>query len=516
MSARLKKTVLITQEDFYDDATAKEEQAERWALSDIKKIIRQYLSAFSSYEQGLNAPESTISGSYNIYYNQTRLLLKVHTDFIANEGHINILQYVNLTDLGDLKVLFRPLSSITERFEFAIAKFGDVCSWDLYFNLLTCYHSQLEDFTSLPGHIIIDLFQKFQELSLRLVHIHFEELESWSSAAAHEGEDQEPADSKDTSGQPPNSSGTVVDGESGFMEMQDEITPKTFIDTLAVCYGCIATLVELLIETHSGSLDAVSIVQANFLEEAVDNFKIQLDRHLNVVSSASFGERSSAVPPDTEELELAIWTIDGLRAVSMGGFAGLKTFLAPISEETADLCMNKYLIAVDLLQLVVQQTNGSEFPQVWAVRTEIGRILSAVETALAQKRQNIVSGRLKEMDNELSPTVFKLCDIMVSRSDNELHRYIMKSAATATDSTAAKTSDILLKNAKVLLKNAATISQQPCGFREYISDKLKRNFIYRQAADRLDYIENKSPAKEAILEICQDHPYYAQLRAKEK
>ena len=180
MKKNSKKQVLVSEDDFYEDATAKEEQAERWALSDIKKTIRFYLMAYNSYQLGLATPDSTITGSYHIYYNQTRLLLKMHSDYIANDGEINVLQYVNMSDLGDVSVLFLPLADIIQRFELTVTKFANICSWDLYFNLLICYLSRLEeDYEELGGEEILKLFEKFVELAQRLIKLHLQELESW-------------------------------------------------------------------------------------------------------------------------------------------------------------------------------------------------------------------------------------------------------------------------------------------------------------------------------------------------
>ncbi|CEP64630.1 uncharacterized protein LALA0_S12e03312g [Lachancea lanzarotensis] len=494
------KKVLVTQDDFYDDAVAKEEQAERWALSDIKKTIRQYLLAFESYERGLNAAEATLSGSCHIYYNQTRLLLKMHTDFIANDGHINILQYVNLSDLGDLTVLFQPLGSITERFELAFAKFGDICSWDLHFNLLTCYYSRIENFETVPGQEVLHVFEKFRTLSQKLIELHVQELETWDVANADGLSNVESYE--DTAKGPDQER----DQEPEAVEMQDEITVWTLIDTLAVSYRCIAAVLELFIESSSGTLDTLNAVQADWLSNNAQEYKSQLD---NFLANTTHIHEESA---DTGELKLAIWSIEALRIATDDGFEGLKTLIADLPNEDT----GRLLIAVDVLHLAGQPSRGTANSQLWAIYTEIGRVLRIVDSQLAAKRQDITSGRLKHIENELSPTVFHLCDVLINRSDNELFRYMIKTSSTDTstsydgssDPNAAKTAAVLLKNAQVLLKNAKAISQQSCGFREYISDKLKRNYIYKQAEDRLEFIESHKTT-ETISELAQNHPFYA-------
>ncbi|SCU96475.1 LAME_0F16380g1_1 [Lachancea meyersii CBS 8951] len=500
-----KKQILVTQDDFYDDAVAKEEQAERWALSDIKKTIRHYLLAFESYEKGLRAPEATLSGSCHIYYNQTRLLLKMHTDFVANDGHINILQYVNLADLGDLTVLFRPLKSIVERFELTIAEFKDECSWDLHFNLLTCYYSLLEDYESLTGEEVLQVFEKFKILGNKLIQLHVQELESWDVTSG----DDATADQQYGNPAVPETSSQNADAgvqEPESVEMQDEITAWTLVDTLSMCYRCISTIMEILIETNNGTLNTMNPIQVGYLNDSAQALKSQLNLFLN---STTYVETNSA---DTEELNLAIWSIEGLKVAVTDGYEGVKSFMSNL--QSAEL--EKLLIAVDILHLTAQSFQQNSYTQLWAVYTEIARILSAAESQVAQKRQDIISGRLKDKDNELSPTVFQLCDVMISRSDNELFRHMLKTSQlnsndpSTTDASNAKTAAVLLKNAQVLLKNAKAIAEKPCGFREYISDKLKRNYVFKQAEDRLEFM-NSGKATPTILELAQSNPFYTSI-----
>lgn len=116
---------LITQEDFYLAAIDCEEQADRWLLSDIKKCLRFYLKALEHYENGLTALDSTQEGKYNIYYNETRLFLQIYTDYLANNGYINILQYVKMDDMPDLSNLVLSLPQIIQRFEIVYETFPE-------------------------------------------------------------------------------------------------------------------------------------------------------------------------------------------------------------------------------------------------------------------------------------------------------------------------------------------------------------------------------------------------------
>lgn len=73
-----------------------------------------------------------------------------------------------------------------------------------------------------------------------------------------------------------------------------------------------------------------------------------------------------------------------------------------------------------------------------------------------------------------------------------------------------KTIEILERNATTLLTNAKDIAHRSCGFSEYITDKLKRNYIFGQATLRLQMLESTSTA---LPEDLEDHPYYQALRS---
>ncbi|CUS22408.1 LAQU0S05e04698g1_1 [Lachancea quebecensis] len=510
-----KKHVPVTEEDFYVDATSKEEQAERWALSDVKKTIGHYMAAFNAYEQGLNAMDCTEVGSYHIYYNQTRLLLKLHTDYIACDGinilqyvnisdlgdGINILQYANTTDLGNTSPLFLPLDSIIDRFEFAIAKFGDLCSWDLFFNLLTCYLSFLEESSSeLGGEILLKIFSRFVELAQNLIQLHLQELETWDVSIEAKDDDFRSMDLSHQSFDSTTGEGIKASQDAPaaeYVEMQDEITHLTFVETLTVCFRFVSTLMEILFEAAHGKRAGINPVQSNYLRDAVSQFKSQLN------SFASEIDRDKE-NSETIELDLAIRFVQGLELAMSANFDNLQRFIEESGDDSDNL-----MICVDVLRSCLSNQSLTSL-QNWSFCSEIGRLLSRVETGLTQKRLDIMSGRLKGIDNELSPTVFKLCDVMITRSDNELLRWSMKMSEpnNSLDQSASKTSAVLLKNAEVLLKNATAIAQKPCGFREYVTDKLKRNYIYKQAYERLEFI--KSGKTTAVTkELALDHPFFA-------
>ena len=152
----------------------------------------------------------------------------------------------------------------------------------------------------------------------------------------------------------------------------------------------------------------------------------------------------------------------------------------------------------------------------WQIRTYLSRTLGKLQTILAERQSNIISGKTKNKDNELSPIVFSLCDVMINRADNELSRCLLKQTElnqlqgqSHPEEDIVKTIELLQQNAKTLLVNAKSIAHRSCGFSEYITDKLKRNYIYGQASIRLDIIE--SPRTRKIPEDLDDQPSYRAL-----
>lgn len=85
----------------------------------------------------------------------------------------------------------------------------------------------------------------------------------------------------------------------------------------------------------------------------------------------------------------------------------------------------------------------------------------------------------------LSNVVFQLCDVTITAASNELRRYDIRVKKNGSTATVDNVQSILLKNAKTLLTNAQIISEKSCGMQETIVDKLKRNYIYNEAKNKL-------------------------------
>lgn len=473
-------------------------------MSDIKKTLRFFAKAFQSYERALTAPESSTNDSYNIYYNQTRLMLKIFTDYTANDGYINLLEYVNLDDCPEVFDLFLPLPSIIQRFEMVAEKFPEECAWDLRFNLLTCYLTFVETQNSASGEEIVVVSSKFIELAQALHQELLQELADWNSnlddildndKLKEDGLIQQTDyDLKTGSGVKSN---LREEQKSELVEMLDEITPQGFIDTASVCYKFIETVMETIIESRNDPESTINPVQLNYLEDTLGKFLAQIN---DIISSVKFKDVS------TEEVEQALRSIECLRTVSSGDLNSLLNFLESSDVSNIDIQLSN----VDIMQVAILSQPHMGPDEQWRLCTALNKTLQQAQNLLSEKRTKIVSAKLKDSENELSPLVFKLCDVLIIRSDNELRRWVIKksmlqSAAADQD---IKVMNILLKNASALLANASAIAQQPCGFREYVTDKLKRNYVYQQSSHRITLLENGT-TNDSIADLVQQHPYYS-------
>ncbi|SCU98294.1 LAMI_0F13938g1_1 [Lachancea mirantina] len=473
-----KKLNLISQEDFYEDGVKWEEQAERWLLSDLKKALRFYKQAYDSYDNALAAESISVERTYDVLYNQTRLLFKIHTDYMANDGHINLLKYVNLQDIDGIDVLLQPIERIVDKFEVTLSRFAEHCTWDLYFNLLTCYSSLL-DGDDVDGSRLIDIFPKFTVLFHKLVRDQLAELGSWNDDDAVDGETGEDADMGDTAP-------AAEAGVDEYAEVRDHLTPQTLVDTIVVAFKFVESTFIAVLEDINDEL--INPVQKNLLQEYMFKFESQLQE---LVASVTFPDI------DTIELALAMRSLQGLNLIAGNDLSQLEIYISGSCE------LDHLLQDTDLLQtaLVVWPT-----PTHWRLYTLIASLLGKAQALLSSQRGQSAT------HNNVSPIVFQLCDVMLMRSDVEFARWALKKDTSASvdaeiDAAASqKMLSILQKNGQTLLNNVVAIAEKPCGMREYVTDKLKRNYIYRQATSRQAVIAGNPPSEE--LNVSHENPYY--------
>ncbi|SSD60953.1 uncharacterized protein SCODWIG_02714 [Saccharomycodes ludwigii] len=514
---------LKTQSDYYEQGVYLEEQAERWFLSDIKKTLKFIYQALIIYDQGLTIKADYIKDSYSIEYNRLRLLLKCHSDYICADGYINIINYVKDLDKDLLQVVFPGLKAIILGFENMYNKYSyqqgeSMLSWDFYFNYLTClsiYIDTNEDY-QITGGDLIELMAKFVTLTQKLIITEIGFLENFSAQHAQftdEDYGDESKYEKDNVDQlrynvttgdgikTNNVSSGVVAANSNaeIMEMSDNITVESLIETLILAYNFIFAVYEL---TLNNSAENINLIQRNYIQDFLNKFYLQLN---DICGNAILNDyRDKNI-----ELTMAINSIMMLKEYN--NFELIKRKFTDIIDNAnaTELALETLLYGIDFLQLILDiccSNNGGEhdysiytWDEQWTLSNLLNKYLVAAQKKLTIFRNSILQGTLKDSDNQLSPTVFKLCEVMINRATNEEFRILLQinkqegkeKQAENGEKSASKTISILKKNRVILLTNAKNIASLPCGFREYINNKLERNYIFLQANDALESLENQ-------------------------
>lgn len=509
----------ITQEDFYIQATDFEEQAERWMLSDVRKTIRNYYLAYESYEKGLSASEANPGCAYNILYNETRLFLLLYTDYVAINGNINVLQYVRMDDMEYIKPLLLELPEIISKFETVYENFPVQRTWDLEFNLLVCYLELIDSAEkySLTGEQILKLSNKFINLTGDVITNQINELQEWDNIMRKNQEEQEDnlagfyKDTLDTeqanngldgSGIRTNANSNNGANNVEMSNVSDQVTPYSLADTFSFGYKFIASIMELTIEVRcsektSGITD-LNIIQANFLDDLIYKFKLQLE---DIIQSSQ-----KLLKDNTIDIEIVRQACEGLTFFGSGDLKSLENYCENTNQFEANsnaLDKSKYiellLSKIDVMNFANSCAEGVETSDIqWKLLTLNNKLLVETRNQLTILRNQISSNKTSNQNDKLSSTVFQLCDIYITNSENEQKRIALKQKELAEkqlngDDTSGtiKTITILNKNARTLLTNAAKIAEQPCGLEEYITDKLKRNYIYLQARSKLTEMEQQ-------------------------
>ncbi|QLL32551.1 hypothetical protein HG536_0D00730 [Torulaspora globosa] len=513
---KLGKRPLVSQDDFYVEATEYEEQAERWLLSDIKKTLRFYVLALDMYEKALNAPEATSRRSYNILYNETRLFLQIYTDYLANNGYINLLQYVRLDDVPEASKLALPLTVIVDRFEQVYQRFPNERTWDLDTNLLTCYLTLMESSETykLSGEEIVALTTKFVDLCQRSLKFQLAELSAWEEFRP------EADGSLETSSVADGTESSLGDGSGVIsypsrleatesVEVADQVTAQVLSETIANGFSFIQNAMELIFEGRLSefSENTINSVQLNYLEDMVKKFGAQL---VDVYTTAC-----ETLPLDRKEIEIAIEANRGIQLIANGDLDSLQTYVSEtltVPETATELLLAK----VDVLNFAVSCiSNSHDLQTQWQVCSLLNKLLVEVAKRIAKTR--VDSKSIHSESSQRSQLVFQQCDVLIASSDNELRRWAIRAEELKSLPQDAgnkrRTMEILMKNAKTFLVNASKIAQQPGGLEETIIEKLKRNYIFGQAQTRLSLIDGTPSGSLSadLSDLFAEHPFYKQL-----
>lgn len=457
----------------------------------------------NAYELALTAQDQNSRDTYNIYYNQTRLLLKIYTEYLANEGNINIIKYVNMDNMPPMNSLFVSISEIIQRFYFVVNEFPQQLSWDLYFHLLLSYSTYLETEDDISGEVLLELCNKFISYFHVLIRLENELLIDETTHPIDDDEYQR--DSLQDQAVVDLQTGSGIKTKDSDENFDDDVTEtesvsrKTILETLSLGYRFIYQVMNVLFESSiSENTDAINFVQKNYMDDVLSKFLNQLSE----IETASAFDNAEIL-----ELNVLKFSIQGMKILFQNNYQDFLSFLDSMEAANNE---DVLMVEVDLLESSI----SIFLCNIWDLRTKLSKCLSKLQGMLAATQSAIVIGKLKKKENDLSPTVFKLCEIMISRADNELARLAIKKAeAPAPNTDAAKSINVLQKNALALLSNVKALAHRSCGFSEYINDKLKRNYIFSQAAFRLDYLNGETSSQ--LPDSLADHPYYLELHKGE-
>lgn len=472
-------TQLVTQYDFYSAGFQFEDQANRWLISDIKKTLKFYQQAMIMYQTGLTAPDSKVSMTYDIHYNITRLYLQIYNDYLASHGFINILQYVDLSDMADIDKLFKPLQEIVSDMETVLQTYSNVPNldtWDLQSNLIIAYLNNLEsqDQLALTGSELLNLNDKFHEISITLLLHQINELISDSDMVSLQDNDTtDDGFAKDIiNEQIPNKNGMGIktdhnignhsqDIQDELVNVSDQITFESASELIFNMLKFEQNMLELVIENRLNEKE-LNPVQLNHLEDHIDTSLNQINDIINT--------HSILAPLLTnEEFQIITYTINCDKLILNQQFDILQENIANNGGS-----INFELANIDLLKFAQNCIQSSDLELCWKISTLLSKKLTEVRNSFSAQRQNL----LKSLDKEaLSGTVYQLCNLYLESAENETLRYRINKEQ---DPANTKTQEVLLKNINILLNNGATIAKAHCGMQEHVNDKLVRNYIFNE------------------------------------
>ncbi|CCD25667.1 uncharacterized protein NDAI_0F03490 [Naumovozyma dairenensis CBS 421] len=486
----------ITQDDYYIEATELEEQAERWQLSDLKKTLRFYIKAMEFYDYALSqAPDKTTMGSFEVYYNKTRLLLKIFTDFTNNNGYINVFDFIKSTDdLSNLECLISPIEEIVSNFEEGLTRFNDVnvITWDYKFNLLTAYVTLLES-SDLTGALLIELLPRFITLTQELIRSQLNELEENRQLFEADNSDADSTGFQQLSptDKPPSRDGSgvrtnLLENDTEIMEVSDQITTTTIQEVFVNAYKFAETVLETILQNASNTINEI---QKNYILDTVLKFCSQLDDMITTTNLFTYFTNDNSL--ELSELEATKLGIKGITYILQNDLSLLEELLSSTTQVARDQG-SLLSVKIDVLQLAISTINEQELSIKWKLSTALSKLLNENKGILSEKRSKLTASMAH--GDELSQTVFQLCLILNTSADNEMSRWSIKKNIMLQENqhneNGNRTLEILKKNARTLLTNSTNMSQIQCGLQETIIDKIKRNYIYQQSTLRINDLES--------------------------
>lgn len=134
------KNKRVIDADHLEEGADAEESGDRWFSLDLAKALRFYQRAYTHYQDaalGTAAPDAR--------YNAARLLLAVHTQYIAGDIDVTRLDNVGEVLTGDERSVCQDIGNVVAAHEAALNACGSDSPIDLMFNTATAYSQWLEE-----------------------------------------------------------------------------------------------------------------------------------------------------------------------------------------------------------------------------------------------------------------------------------------------------------------------------------------------------------------------------------
>ncbi|ODV86395.1 hypothetical protein CANARDRAFT_211796 [[Candida] arabinofermentans NRRL YB-2248] len=459
-----------TADDYFILGTDEEESGDRWFASDISKALRFYQRAYGYYRTSLSLDSTSI----DTWYNVSRLLFSVYTQYIKNEG-VNLNDLENVSDAlkGDESSVIQSLTNIIKIFQTSIEISNSKTRfpWDLYYNAVLCYFEYIEELNQVNDNQFNELVQCFiaaRDLLLKVMDFQIVELRQLTTSLETSHESNVEASS-------------VVDNDDHrYISGEETILPSTIVDTCLTGYRLVTAVYESISSDE----------QLSHLSKPVHPFINTIDTTAILLESEFSNSRTEMIPSLTtaekDQLTLARLSYVASQAKS---FEELKQVWS--TSELSD-SIEKYMLEASSYRTLIEKLSETSMKlvdqELWKVLSIMNLRLKSAYDQIKVKYDNLKSQRFNNND-ETSSIISQLCLILIERADIELER----SQLSTTDE---RTRGILQTNYKNLLKNSLTISQQSGGIRESQSDKLVRQKRQKESLIRLCLVDNKTTPEE--------------------
>lgn len=462
-----------------------EESGDRWLGSDLAKAIRFYQRAYLSYLRVLEMPIDTPQVKLDAYYNISRLLFHVYTQYFRTDGvSVNELQNIDEVLTSEQSVI-QKLPVIVQYHEQTAEISHQLqipLSTDLLYNTALVYTQVIEDQQDNLDSDMEEIYilgQKTQTLLNDLLTLQVNQLKSFI-------EDLKVINTNDPSSSSQNTSTpTSEHNVSGEQVLQ----PPDVFDTLLT--GC--KLSQAILENINDPQLQIPRCQLLILPfvNTCDTIANELISEFGQGNNAREEYLSSIETSQIHEYQILKVYLESLLINDMTELVTFWDQHLPQLPEIPD----KYLLFSDGLQefLDRNEVNLTTANQQQNIAEGFWKLLTSMTNSLkkAQELLGIQKSQLNFNSEDLGQVIITISNIMIQRSDIDLQRCQIQ-----TYEPAIKNQQLLMKNAEVFLKSAMNMANTSGGLRERACYKMVRNHKKIEAVMRLCLLQGKTSSEE--------------------